>query len=141
MVPLAKGFGAVYCIGMETYLIQILGLYLVIVGALVLVTRRTLMPAIRDLGKNRGIMIVLGALEIIAGLALVLAYPVVEVSLQGLLALLGYVLIIEGVLYFAAPASVVKKIFTSFNKPYWYVLGGISCVIAGIYLLSQTVSM
>lgn len=119
---------------MDTFLIQLLGLYLTIAGIIVLLTQRTLIPALRDLGKNRGVLIVLGALELIAGLALVLAYPTVSVSVEGLLSLLGYVLIVEGILYFAAPNRMVKKVFAAFNRPTWYLVGGILSIIAGVYL-------
>lgn len=119
---------------METFLIQLLGLYLTIAGIIVLLTQRTLIPALRDLGKNRGVLIVLGALELIAGLALVLAYPTVGVSVEGLLSLLGYVLIIEGILYFAAPNRMVRKMFAMFNRPTWYLVGGMLSIIAGVYL-------
>lgn len=119
---------------METYLIQLLGLYLTIAGAITLLTQRTLMPALRDLAKNRGVLIVLGALELIAGLALVLAYPTVGFSVAGVLSLLGYVLIIEGILYFAAPNKLVKKMFATFNTPTWYVIGGLLSIAAGLYL-------
>jgi hypothetical protein len=119
---------------MENYLIQMLGLYLTIVGVIVLLTQRTLIPALRDLAKNRGVLVVLGALELIAGLSLVLAYPMVELSVIGILSLLGYVLLLEGILYLAAPAKLVKKMFTAFNRPGWYMGGGILSIILGVYL-------
>jgi uncharacterized membrane protein HdeD (DUF308 family) len=114
---------------MEPYLIQLLGLYLVIVGAVVLVSRRTLMPALQDLAKNRGVMMVLGALEIIAGLALVLAYPTIEASQGGVLAVLGYVLVI------GAPKSFIRSVFHTFNRPGWFIAGGVLAVFAGLSLL------
>lgn len=119
---------------METYLIQLLGAYLVVAGAVVLLSRRTLVPAVRDLGKNRGVLVVLGALELIAGLALVLAYPTVSLSLPGVLSLLGYVLVLEGVLYIAAPNRLIKKVFASFDKPQWFIAGGLLSIVAGLYL-------
>lgn len=119
---------------MDLYLVQILGLYLVIVGTIVLISNKSLLPAVRDIGKNRGLLLVIGAFEIIAGLAIVLAYPVVSLTVSGIVSLVGYVMVLEGILYFAAPTKLVKKLFTAFNKPQWFLVGGLLSILAGLYL-------
>lgn len=119
---------------MELFFAKFFGLYFLIVGAVMLIRRRSVMPAISELAKNRALILVLSVLEIAGGIGLILVYPRVSVGLEGLISLIGYILIIEGVFYLGAPTKVIKNLIGSFNKPVWFVLGGLLSVTLGIYL-------
>lgn len=119
---------------MELFLAKLLGLYFIIVGSLILIRRKNVMPAVSDLLNNRGLIMVIGVLEIVAGLALVLAYPVLTLDLKGILAVIGYMMVIEGIVYLAMPYKKTQKMIKYFNKPWWYLSGGLVAVVIGVYL-------
>lgn len=119
---------------MELFLARVIGLYLLIVGLVAVFRKKSIMPAVSDLGNNRAILIALGAIELAAGLALVVAYPTVSLSLDGILSVLGYMLIIESIIYFAFPVKFVRKMISKFNRPHWYVGGGLVSAVIGAYM-------
>jgi hypothetical protein len=119
---------------MEIFLAKLLGLYFIIMGVMALLRRRSIIPAIRDFASNTGLRFVIAAIELIAGLALVLAYPTVSASVVGVISLVGYMMVIESLIYMTMPAKMVQNFIRSFNKPVWYHAGGILAVVAGAWL-------
>lgn len=121
---------------MEIFLAQLLGLYFIIVGTIVLVRRKSIMPTITDLAGNRPLLFTIALIELVAGIAVVLIYPTLSWSLQGLISLIGWMLLVEAVLYLTMPIRVMQKFIRSFNTPGWYVGGGIVAIVMGLYLAS-----
>lgn len=119
---------------MELFLAKLLGLYFVIMGVVVLVRRKAVMPAVKDLMANRGLMLLIGVLEIVAGLALVITYPKINFDITGLLAVVGYMMIVEGIIYISLPVTMVQKMVRRFNRPSWYMAGGVLAIVVGLYL-------
>ena len=117
---------------------KVIGFYFLIMGALVILRRSAVMPAIADLAKNRGLVLALGAIELAAGLSLVVAYPKVSLSVEGLLSLIGYMLVVESILYFGFPMSSIRSIAAKFNRSEWYVGGGLVSLAIGGYLLASS---
>ncbi|MBI5456960.1 hypothetical protein HY969_04465 [Candidatus Kaiserbacteria bacterium] len=113
---------------------QLLGLYFLIIGVIVVARRASVMPAISQLAANRPLMLVIGLAELLAGLAIVITSARVAFSVEGAIALIGWILIIEGVLYVAMPAKAVQRFVKSFNKQEWYVSGGLVSIVLGAYL-------
>ncbi len=119
---------------LEVFIAKLIGLYLLVMGVLVLAKKQSVMPAIMDIAKNRALTIVLGALDLAAGLALVITYPEVSVSPVGLISLLGYMAIVEGIVYLTLPMKSIQKMVRSFGNKQWYMASGIVAVLTGIYL-------
>lgn len=119
---------------LEVFIAKLFGLYLIIAGVLVLTKKQSLMPAVMDIAKNRALTIVLGALDLAAGLAIVIAYPDVSMSPIGLISLIGYMMVIEGIIYLALPMKSIQKMVRSFGNRQWFMAGGIVAVLGGIYL-------
>lgn len=119
---------------MEIFLAQLLGLYFIIVGAVVLVRRKSLMPAIDAMAANRPVLILLGVVELAAGLALAIVFPTVSLSVEGIISLVGYIMIAESITYLAAPSRSVRQIVRSFNTQAWYIAGGLLAILGGVYL-------
>jgi len=115
-------------------LAQLLGLYFIIVGVIVLYRRKSIMPAIAQLAANRALLLVIALVEILAGLAVILSYPQIEASLDGVLAVIGWILIVEGVLYLALPVKIVQRFVRKFNNETWYGTGGVIAILLGGYL-------
>jgi len=121
---------------MELFLARLIGFYLLIVGLMVVFRKKAIMPAMADLGQHRGVLFAIGAIELAAGLSLAIAYPVVNVSLEGLFSLLGYIMIIESIIYFAFPAKALKKMIAKFSRPEWFIGGGLISIALGVYTLA-----
>ncbi len=116
------------------FLAKLLGLYFIIMGGIILIRRKAVMPTINDLLANRALLLVIGVAEIAAGLAIVIANSALSLDVVGLISLIGYIMIIEGIIYLAAPLKMIQKLVRRFNRPGWYISGGILSVLAGVYL-------
>lgn len=119
---------------LELFIAKLFGLYLIIMGALVLLKKKSVMPAVMDIAKNRALTLVLGALELAAGLAIVLVFKEVSMSPTGLISLIGYMMIVEGIVYLALPVKQIQKMVRSFGNRQWFMASGVVAVLAGIYL-------
>lgn len=113
---------------------QLLGLYFVIIGVVVLYRRKSLMPAIAQLAGNRLLVVVIALMELLAGLAIVLTYTTVSWDWRGIVAIVGWMLVVESIIYMAMPYPRVQRSIRYFNKNEWYQAGGVIAVIAGAYL-------
>lgn len=122
---------------MDIFFAKLFGLYFIVIGLLILWRRDALMPAVTRFSQDTGLLLIFSCLEIAAGLALVVAYPAVSLSIPGAISLVGYMLVVEGVIYLAAPARFIRSFIALFNKPVWFVVGGILSVFAGIYLTGK----
>lgn len=119
---------------LELFIAKLFGLYLIIMGALVLTKKKSVMPAVMDIVKNRALTLLLGALDLAAGLAIVILFPEVSMTPTGLISLLGYMAIVEGIVYLSLPVKQVQKMVRSFGNRQWFMASGIVAVLAGIYL-------
>lgn len=119
---------------MILFLSKLFGLYFIIIGLIVLISRKSIMPAISEISKNRPLLFAMGIIEIAAGLALVLGYPTLSWSAGGVLSIIGYVMVTEGIIYLAAPIKFVHKLIKSFNRPEWHTSGALVAIIMGAYL-------
>ena len=115
-------------------LAQLLGLYFIIVGVLVLYRQKSVMPALTQLSNNRPLIIVIGFVELLAGLAVVLTYPALTMDWMGLISVIGWMLIVEGIIYLALPYGKVHKMIRSFNTPTWFRAGSLLAIVIGAYL-------
>jgi len=118
-------------------LTQLLGLYFIIVGLIVVVRRTAFMPAIKQLMLNRPMLMVVGFVELFAGLAIVLAYPNISFSADGVISLVGWMMVVESVFYLLLPSKEMQKFVKKFNTPTWYLSGGIIALLLGAYLAGK----
>lgn len=121
---------------MEIFLAKLFGLYFLVIGIIILVRRKAVMPAITELTGNRPVLLTLAIIEIGAGLALILAYPTITWSIGGVFAIIGYMLFIEGLLYLASPYKMTQKFVKSFNRSEWFMSGAVASVLVGAYLVA-----
>lgn len=115
-------------------LAQLLGLYFIIVGIIVLYRRKSIMPAVSQLVANRALLLVIALSELLAGLAIIITFPSITPDFEGAIAIIGWVLVVEGVLYLALPLRTVQRFIRKFNTDTWYGTGGVIAVLLGGYL-------
>lgn len=119
---------------MEIFLAKLFGMYFIVMGIIMLLRRKSMIPAIREFAASAGLRVVIGAFDIIAGLALVITYPEVSLSVPGIISLIGYMMVIEGIIYLSMPAKFVQNFIRAFNKPTWYQGGSALALVVGVYL-------
>lgn len=120
---------------METlFFAKLLGLYFLIVGLVVMFRRKSLMPTISEIIKNKALLFIVALVELLAGLGIIINYPEVTQTLEGIISLIGWMLVIEGIIYLALPTKYMQKLVRSFNRPSWYIGGGIIAALLGAYL-------
>lgn len=121
---------------METtlFLSQVLGLFLIIVGAAVMYRKQYLVPVIGEFVEERLTRMIMGILELLAGLFLVLSHTDWSSIPAGIITAIGYLLVIEGTAYLLLPDSVMRWVIRTFNVRMWYHLGGTLAILLGVYL-------
>ena len=121
---------------METtlFLSQVLGLFLLIVGSAVLYRKQYLVPVIGEFVEERLMRMVMGILELLAGLFLVLAHTDWSSIPAGIITAIGYLLVIEGTAYLLLPDAAMRWVIRTFNVRLWYHLGGVLAIMLGAYL-------
>jgi hypothetical protein len=115
-------------------LAQLLGLYFMIVGVIVLYRRKAIMPAVSELARNKGLVLAIAVVELLAGLAIVITYPAVTFDWMGIISVIGWMLMVESILYLSLPSKKVQKWIRRFNTRSWYGAGGAISIVAGAYL-------
>ncbi len=122
---------------MELFIAKLIGIYFIIVCLLALIRREALIPTVKEFIHNRPLLIALASIEIIAGLALIIVFPKVAWTAPGIISLVGYMLVVEGIIYFSAPQKFIRKFIEGFNIPQWYIVGGLAGLVAGIFLAGK----
>ena len=116
------------------FLAQTLGLYFVILGALVILRQSSMLKVFSGLTKSPLALYLLALLELAAGIMLTVAYPTVGTDVPGVLSIIGYMLIVEGIFYLGVPLGLSRKFINKFNTSQWYVAGGVAAIALGSYL-------
>lgn len=118
-----------------------LGLFLLIVGVLVVIRRHYFIPVFATFARERLLRVVLSLLELLAGLFLVATHNDWSSLPAGIISAVGWILIAEGIAYAALPDEWIERLLTTFNTPAWYVGGGVLAVAAGVYLAGHGFGM
>lgn len=117
------------------YLMKFVGAFLTIYGVIAITRKQVLIAAVHDMTSSRGMLMLLATVELLAGLALVFAYPSIGLTWIGLIAVVGYLMVIEAVLYLAFPKKLMQPVVLMVNKPISYLLGGAFSVVLGMGML------
>ncbi len=119
---------------LSIFLAQLLGVYFIIAGIIIIVRRKSLMPAVTEIGHNRALILIVALVELIAGLAIAIAHPVFTPDWRGAISLIGWWMIVESVIYLILPFSGMRRLVRYFNTSRWYISGGFTAIVLGGYL-------
>ena len=122
---------------LSIFLAKLFGLYFLIAGGIIMMRQKSYMHIMMDVLGDKGLLTVVAACQLIAGLALVIAHPIFTADWQGLITLIGLWIAIEGVFYLAAPYTKVMKFVKMFNNSTWFTSGGLLAVVMGAYLAGK----
>jgi hypothetical protein len=116
---------------------KVFGLFLVIVGAAILLRRRYYLPVYGAYVRERLIRAVTSLAEILAGLFLVTLYGEWSSPSEAILGLIGWMALLEGLMFTLLPDGFLEKFMKIFNAPAWYVAGGLLAIATGSYLAAS----
>ena len=119
---------------LSIYLAQLLGVYFIFAGILVILRQKALIPVVTEYGNNRPLLLALSFIELAAGLALIIGHQYYTFDWKGLITFAGWWMVVEAVLYLTLSDARVRKMIKFFNNSTWYTLGGALSIIMGIYL-------
>ncbi|MEK7509376.1 MAG: hypothetical protein AAB605_01535 [Patescibacteria group bacterium] len=122
---------------LSIFLAKLFGLYFLIAGGIIMMRQKSYMHIMMDVLGDKGLLMIVAACQLIAGLALVISHWIWTPNWQGVITLIGVWIAIEGVFYLAAPYTKVVKIVKMFNTPTWYTSGGLLSVVLGAYLAGK----
>lgn len=113
---------------------RVIGLFLLIVAPIIIVQRHDFATVISAFAKDRLMRVMISAIELIAALFLVLLHNVWSSPPAVIISLFGWLMLIEAVVYLAAPNSVLEGPFAAFDTPVFFVIGGVIALLLGLYL-------
>ncbi len=117
---------------LSLFLAKLLGLYLLIMALDLLFRRHELEGAVKDFAASKGLLVSSGSMSLLLGLAIVISHPVYTGDWRGLITLIGYLLILRGIMRVAFPSRIQKRLVTFFHQGYWVIL--LIIFVLGIYL-------
>lgn len=119
---------------------KLFGFYFLLMGLIFIWRRESIMPIFEEFAGKKTLMFVIAVFEILAGLAIVISHNIWEYDFRIVVTIIGYWLLIEGVLYLLLPGrtgkKVIKNVVKIFSRPGWYISGSLIGIILGIYLLN-----
>ena len=122
---------------LSIFLAKLFGLYFLIAGVIVMYRQKSYMHIMMDVLGDKGLLMVVAACQLIAGLALVIAHPIWSANWQGLITLIGAWIMVEGIFYLAAPYTKVVRWVKMFSNSTWFTSGGLLSVVLGAYLAGK----
>jgi uncharacterized membrane protein len=119
---------------LSIFLAKLFGLYFLIAGGIVMLRQKSFMPIITEFFGSKALIMLMGAIELAAGLAIVIAHPTLTPDWRGVITLIGWTLVVEGCIYLSSPYAKLHRWMRHFNTPTWYTSGGLVAVVLGAYL-------
>lgn len=116
------------------FLAKVLGVYLLVAGAALLVRRGYFVPVLGAFVEERPLRMIVGFIELLAGLFLVMAHTIWTPFPAAIISVIGILTALEGLMYLILPDEVIEEWITKLNVPAWYIGGGFIAILLGIYL-------
>ena len=122
---------------LSIFLAKLFGLYFLIAGGIIMLRQKSFMPIVTEFFGSKALIMLMGAVELVAGLAIVIAHPTLSPDWRGIITLVGWTMVAEGIMYLASPYAKLHKWLRHFNTPTWFTSGGLVAVVLGAYLAGK----
>lgn len=103
----------------SSFFAKFLGIYLLIIVAIWLTRKESFETGVRDIILSDGMLALSGAIHIIIGLTIAILHPIWVFNWQGLITLIAYISLAQGIIRLAFPVQSRKNILKSLEKGYW----------------------
>lgn len=122
---------------LSIFLAKLFGLYFLIAGGIIMLRQKSFMPILTEFFGSKALIMLMGAVELVAGLAIAIAHPTLTPDWRGVITLIGWTMILEGIMYLSSPYAKLHKWLRHFNTPTWFTSGGLVAVVLGAYLAGK----
>ena len=119
----------------SSFFAKFLGIYLLIIVTIWLTRKESFERGVREIILSDGMLALSGAIHIIIGLMIAILHPIWTADWRGLITLIGYTSVIQGIIRLAFPIQSRQNILKSLEKGYW-----IWIIVAGVLGISLTYS-
>ena len=115
---------------LSIFLAKWLGIYMLILAAIWIVRKEQIDVSFKDIIASKGLIAFSGLMNILFGLAIVIGHPIWQLNWIGLITLLGYLMIIKGIMRLVFVEKEQKYMSRMLDKGYWpmiailIILGG-----------------
>lgn len=114
---------------------QILGITFITAGLTLLLEKKLMREVLKGLISNRTLIYVLGVIDLILGLVIVLTHNIWQgPTLLVVVTIMGWLLLIKGILRMMLPTSFIKRVYTKYYKDAPLMLSAIIILALGIYM-------
>jgi glucose uptake protein GlcU len=117
-----------------TLFAQVFGIYLILTGVMVLIRQEHMVSIGRMFGKDQALRLSMGALVTLAGLFMVLTYRDWSTVASSIITLVGWLILIKGIVLFGANDKQINAVMGSYVKGHYYTTWGVVALAAGVYL-------
>ncbi len=113
------------------FLAKLIGLYFLILGVLSVLRSRQIKIMGKDFASSPITLAVSAEISLLFGLVIAIDHSIWEYNWKGLITVLGYLMILRGILRFAFPQQVKKMVTKMTNRGFWLsvilmlVIGGL----------------
>jgi hypothetical protein len=117
---------------LTAYIAQLLGLYLVLSGVLMIIREQAMMVLVPKFVDSPPFLYFLGSLRVLIGLAIVLAHTMWVATLGTVLIVIGWATLLRGIAMLVLPVEAERKILAFFSRGNaWYATALIAIVLGG----------
>jgi hypothetical protein len=121
-------------VALTVFLAKVIGIVLAMTGAAILIRRRYYLPVFGAYVEQRLLRTTMSMIELLAGVALVVGHNLWSSLPAAIITMLGWMAVLEAVVYLFLPDGWVSKVITTFNTSACYVFAGTLAIVVGIYL-------
>lgn len=108
--------------GLSIFLAKLLGIYMLIIAAAWIFRKDQVDLSIKEIVSSKGLIAFSGLMNIILGLAIVIGHPIWQLSWVGLITLLGYIMIMMGIIRLIFTDQVQKNTLNTITKGHWVII-------------------
>ncbi len=119
---------------LTAFLAQLLGLYIALMGVIMIVKRRTMMGLMAAFVDHRPFTYVLASLRVLIGLAIVLAHNRWTGVLSAVVTLIGWITLLRGIVLMLLPYETERKALTYFQRSGPYYAAATIAIVLGLWL-------
>lgn len=117
---------------LSIYLAKLIGLFLLIIACIALFRKKGLLFIYEDVFTSPGLLTFAGVISLGLGLAITIGHPIWKLNWQGLITVMGYLIILQGIVRLSCPGFAKRTMYTICSRYCNSML--ILLFLLGIYL-------
>lgn len=115
---------------LTSYIAELLGLYMVVAGVLMVVKTKAMLDLMPKFIENPALTYLLGSLRVLIGLAIVLARDAWAGTLGMVLLIIGWLTLLRGIAMLLLPLETERKLLAAFTRvSVWYASTAVAIVV------------